>query len=150
MGKCIMRPLTDEGVKKIRAESIKIIEDVGVKVSHEGAKKLLADAGAKVDRKTDLVLIPAALTERCLKKLPQRIVLGGRDPDKDIVLDAKRQDTYYRSMTGAEGYIALANGKYRKGAYPDVKDFVLVDDALENIHIVTAPYYCDPARNLHP
>lgn len=149
MGKCIMRPLSSEGVKKIRTEAIKILEDVGVKVSHEGAKKMLADAGAKVNHKTDLVLIPAGLTEKCLKKLPQRIVLGGRDPDKDIVLDSKRQDTYYRSMTGAEGYIDLRTGKYRKVTYSDVKDFALVDDALENIHIVTAPYYCDPDRNLH-
>lgn len=149
MGKCIMRPLSDEGVRKIRKESIRILEDVGVKVSHNGAKKLLREAGAKVDDNTNLVHIPGDLTEKCLKKLPQRMVLAGRDPDKDIVLGAGIENTYYRSMTGAEGYIDLRTGKYRKVVYSDVKDFALVDDALENIHIVTAPYYCDSDLNLH-
>jgi len=45
MGKLKMTILTQEEVKKIRAESIKILADVGVKVSHEEAKIMLRDAG---------------------------------------------------------------------------------------------------------
>lgn len=148
MSKPLLRLLTDDGVKKISDESIGILEDVGVKVFHVGARKLLEEAGAKVDHQTNLVRIPADLTEQCLNKLPQEIVLAGRDPDRDIVLESAKQNLYNRSMTGAEGWIDIKDGTYRKVVLSDVRDFAVLDDALENIHIATAPYYCDPGLNL--
>ncbi|MBE0479781.1 MAG: trimethylamine methyltransferase family protein [Dehalococcoidia bacterium] len=148
MSKHLMRLLSDEDVGKIREESIKVLEEVGVKVSHEKAKKLLEEAGARVDHDTNLVLIPRSLIEECLKKLPRQILMAGRDPSRDVVLESDRQNVYNRSMTGAEGWIDLHTDKYRKVVLSDVKDFATIDDALENIHIATAPYYCDENLNL--
>lgn len=149
MVKSMIRFLSDEDVKKMRDETIKILEDVGVLVNHYGAKKLLEDFGAKVNDQKSLVHIPGDLTEECLKKLPQRIHIEGRDSDKSVVLNSDNENIYNRSMTGAEGYIDLHNEKYRKVIRSDVRDFGIVTDALENIHICTAPYYSDPGLNLN-
>jgi len=149
MGKTIMRLLSDEDVKKTRGEALKILEDVGVVVSHAAGKKMLKEFGAKVDRQTDLVRIPTDLTQQCLNRLPQKIVMGGRSLDKDVVLEVGNGKVHNRSMSGAEGYVDLYDRKFRKALLSDVKDFAILVDALENIHIGTAPYYSDAGLNMN-
>ena len=114
MGQRLLRLLSDEGVKKMRDEVVRILEDVGVIVNHDEALRLLEEAGAKVDREKNLVRIPANLFEECNKRLPHRIVIEGADPEHTVVLDADNANVYNRSMTGAEGYIDIHDGKYRK------------------------------------
>ncbi len=149
MGQHMLRLLSDEGVRKMREEVIRILEDVGVIVNHDEALKVLEEAGAKVDRQRNLVRIPGDLFEECNKKLPQRIVIEGADSEHTVVLDSSNGNIYNRSMTGAEGYVDIRDGKYRKVVKTDVREFALVADALENIHLCTAPYYCDPDLNLN-
>jgi len=148
MGKCMMRLLSDEDVRKIRVEAIKTLEDVGVKVSHDEAKKMLKKSGATVDHHTDLVLIPRKLTEECLKRVPQKVILGARDLDKDIILEPDNERVYNRSISGGEYYIDLNNGKYRKAVFSDVKDWARLVDGMEGIDICTMPYYSDASLNM--
>lgn len=148
MGKCETRVLSSDEVGRLREETIKILAEVGVKFSHEGAKKMLRDAGAKVDPETDLVLVPARISEECLKRVPRRILYGGRDPDGDIIIGPDNYRVYPRSISGAESYIDLHTGEYRKTRISDVKDWAILVDALENIAECTAPYYGDEGYNL--
>lgn len=149
MGKQVMKFLSGADVEKMRAETIKILEEVGVKVYHDETKKLLENAGAKVDHQTSLVNIPSKLAEECLKKVPRKIVIGGRDANSDVILDLDNEKRLYkRSMTGAEGYIDLQTGEYRKVILSDVKDWGILVDGLENIDIATPPYYSDAGLNL--
>ena len=97
MGKCLMRLLADEDVRQIKEEAVRILEEVGVVVSHGEAKKMLEASGARVDHQTDLVRVPNNLTEECLKRLPQKVTLGGRGVDNDIVLEPGNEKTYGRS-----------------------------------------------------
>jgi trimethylamine--corrinoid protein Co-methyltransferase len=148
MGKFVLRFLSDEEVKRIREEAIKILEDVGVEISHDEAKKMLEDAGAKVDHATNLVHIPAQLAEECLKRIPKKAVLAGREPDKDIILEVGSGREYTRTMTGGEYYIDLNDGKYRKATLSDAKDWAVVVDGMEDIDICTLPYYYDANLNM--
>ncbi|MBI4186520.1 MAG: trimethylamine methyltransferase family protein [Chloroflexi bacterium] len=148
MGKCITRFISDADVKKMRTEAINILEEVGVKVSHEGAKQMLEKAGAKVDYQTDLVKIPGELSEECLRRLPGKVVLGGRQPDKDVVLEPGNERVYNRGMSGGEYYIDLQDGKYRKAVLSDVKDWAIATDGTKGIDICCMPYYYDPGLNV--
>jgi trimethylamine--corrinoid protein Co-methyltransferase len=147
MAKCLAKIISDDEVERIRKESIKILADVGVKVSHQKAKKMLEAAGAKVDHETDLVVIPAELTEDCLKKLPQKLILAGRNPEKDAVIERGIARKYLRTLSGCEMCVDLHNGKYRKIALSDVKDWAVLVDGLENVSLCTAPYYSGQGLN---
>ena len=111
MGKSRMRFLSDEEVQEIAAGAIKVLEDVGVKISHDEAKRMLRESGAKVDQQTDLVHVPSKLTEECLRRVPQEIVLGGRDSEQDVILKPGNERVYTRTIGGAEYYVDLHDGR---------------------------------------
>jgi trimethylamine--corrinoid protein Co-methyltransferase len=148
MGKCSMRLLADKDVKQIKERAVRILEEVGVVVSHGEAKKMLEESGARVDHQTGLVRVPDNLTEECLRRLPQKVTLGGRSADNDIVLEPNNEETYGRSISGSEWYVDPADGKRRKVIRSDVGDFARIADALENIHIASGPYYTEANLNL--
>lgn len=147
MSKCSTTILSDDEVEKIRTDSIRILADVGVKVSHDKAKRMLETAGAKVDHKNDLVVIPAELTEDCLQRLPKKLVLAGREPEKDAIIERGIDRKYPRTLSGCEMYIDLHSGEYRKITLSDVKDWAVLVDGLENISLCTAPYYSGQGLN---
>ena len=46
---------------------------------------MLGDAGADVDMKTQVVKIPPDLVEKCLPKVPRKMTLAGRNPERDLL-----------------------------------------------------------------
>ena len=148
MGKCVTKILSSNEVSKLREETILLLQNVGVIISHEEAKKMLEEAGAEVNQQTDLVKIPAKLSEDCLAKLPKTIVYGARNPEKDIVIGPGNEKVYTRSISGAELYYDLYDGKCRKARIADVKDWAILIDALDNLHECTAPYFTEEGFNL--
>ena len=149
MSNCLTTILSDEEIARIRVDSVKILADVGVKISHNAAKRMLEAAGAKVDHQSDLVLIPTELTENCLESLPMKIILGGRYPDKDLIVERGIDRKYLRSLSGCEMYVDLYNGEYRKISFSDVRDWAVLVDSLENVSICTVPYYSGHGINLN-
>lgn len=148
MGRTVTQILSTDGIDRIRKETFNILATVGVKVSHDRAKKMLEMAGAEVDHQTDLVRIPVELSEECQKRLPQKIVYAGRDPDKDNIMEPSSERRYSRTLGGAESYVDPHDGRYRKARMSDVKDWAILVDALENITECTTPYYNDEHLNL--
>ena len=148
MRKQLMRFLSDEDVIRIREEAINILDEVGLIVKHREVEKMLEEAGAQVDYQTDLVHIPHNLTEKCLERLPEEIVLGGRNLDDDILLNPSNTEIYGRPISGSEFCIDPYDGSRRKVLRTDVANFARLADALDNIHIVSGPYYTDAGLNL--
>jgi trimethylamine--corrinoid protein Co-methyltransferase len=148
MRKKLIKFLSKEEVKRIREEAIKILKEVGVIIKQEEARKLLKESGASVNNKNDLVFIPITLTESCLQKVPNKIVLGGRHTSNDIILGPKQEQIYTRSISGSEWYMDPIYRKRRKVINVDVADFARVADALDKINIATGPYYTDADLNL--
>jgi trimethylamine--corrinoid protein Co-methyltransferase len=137
--KAMIRFLSDEDVRKIHEQTLTVLGDIGVTVEHDSGRAMLADAGAKVDPQTHVVRIPSDLVERSLKTAPKRIVLGARDPDKDLVL--KLGGRMYARNGGGPGHIVdMGTGKARKIMTTDVADYARLVDALDHIDYA-APVY---------
>lgn len=150
MGTGVMKVLTSAEVERLRKEVLKILEEVGVRVCHEEAKELLHKAGAKVDFESDLVKVPVSLSERCLESLPRQTMYGGRNPEDDVIVPvAEGEPPHPRSLSGAEDYVDLKTGQKRDVIYSDMKDWSVLQDALDNIHIQAPPYYADSGMNLN-
>ncbi|MEA1976410.1 MAG: trimethylamine methyltransferase family protein, partial [Chloroflexota bacterium] len=82
------KPLTDEDVKRIHEASLAILERTGVQVEDTEALRLFEDAGAEVDGSR--VRLSSSLVEDSIAKAPSRIVLAGRDPEDDLILEGAR------------------------------------------------------------
>ena len=138
----IFKVLSEQEVQRIHSAALEILNTIGLKIHSEKVRGMLEEAGAIVNHETTLVHFPPNLVEESVKKAPQRVIYGARNPKYDLVLEPGG-NTYNRTLTGPEGYIDLETGKYRLAKMSDVKDWVRLVDALENIDYCGLPYPSD-------
>jgi len=81
---------TDDEAYDIHLASLKVLEQTGVFVEDEEALALLGDCGALVDKKSKMVKIPPYMVEDAIRSAPSKIILAGRKPEKDYVLENNR------------------------------------------------------------
>ncbi len=136
-------PLSEQEVQKLHSASLDILNTMGLRIDSEKVRKMLEEAGAKVNHETMMVRFPPKLVDESVKKAPQRVIYGARNPRYDLVLEPGGA-AYCRPVIGAEGYIDLESGKYRHVQLSDVKDWAILVDALENISYYAGPYPADP------
>jgi trimethylamine---corrinoid protein Co-methyltransferase len=89
-------------IKLIDSTSRQILENPGVFCYNSEAAELYKKAGAKIRQLTDCVQIkiPSELIDKILETAPSKIVLGARNPDNRLVLDA--DEPRVRFVSGAE------------------------------------------------
>jgi trimethylamine--corrinoid protein Co-methyltransferase len=131
------KPLKDHDVEAIHRASLAILERTGVLVEEPDALRLFGQQGARVDGSR--VRIPSAMVEDALDKASSRILLAGRDPENDLILEGKR----VRIGTGGSALrvLDLETAKIRPAILQDVGDIARLVDALENIHFYLLPVY---------
>ncbi len=131
------KPLNDEQVKQIHAASLAILARTGVQVEEPDALRLFREAGADVDG--NRVRLSQPLVKDALDKAPSRIVLAGRDPKDDLILEGAR--VHIGTGGAALQVLDLETGKIRAAVLEDVADMARIVDALDNIHFYLIPIY---------
>ncbi len=143
--------LSDQEVQRIHSGSLKVLYTPGIIVPSERARKLLEEAGAEVNHEAALVRLPSEIVEQSIEKAPGKIIYGGRDPKRDLVLE-RGGATYFRPSQGHEGWIDLETRQYRNVTMPDVKNWIRLADALDNMAYCTGIYPPDvpvEMRDIH-
>jgi trimethylamine---corrinoid protein Co-methyltransferase len=82
--------LTDDDLLDIHSGTLEVLDRTGVFVEAEEAREVFARAGAEVDDGNGVVRIPPHVVEEALRSAPSKVVLAGRDPKNDIVLEPGR------------------------------------------------------------
>ncbi len=131
------QPLTESQVKRIHEASLTILKRTGVQIEHPEAVALFDQAGADIDG--NRVRLPPSLIEDTVEKAPSRILLAGRDPEHDLVLEDKR--VHIGTGGAALQVLDLESDEIRPALLDDVADMARVVDALENIHFYLLPIY---------
>ena len=131
------KPLTDEQVKQIHAASLAILERTGVQVEEPEALELFKAAGAHIDG--NRVRLSSALVEAAVDSAPSRVVLAGRDPKNDLILEGAR--VHIGTGGAALQILDLETEKIRPAVLEDVADMARIVDALDNIHFYLLPIY---------
>ena len=131
------KPLTDEQVKQIHQASLAVLARTGVQVEEPDALRLFREAGADVDG--NRVRLSQSLIEDALDKAPSRIVLAGRDPKDDLILEGAR--VHIGTGGAALQVLDLETEKIRPAVLEDVADMARIVDALDNIHFYLLPIY---------
>jgi trimethylamine--corrinoid protein Co-methyltransferase len=131
------KPLTDEEIRRIHSAALNILERTGVQVDDENALRIFKQAGANVQE--NRVRIHAALIENALQSVPKKVLLAGRDPVNDLILEDKR--VYVGTGGAALQVLDLESGKIRSAVLRDVAELARLVDSLQNIHFYLIPVY---------
>jgi trimethylamine--corrinoid protein Co-methyltransferase len=131
------KPLTEDQVREIHEASLTILERTGVQVEQSEALLHLREAGAKVEG--NRVRIPPSMVEDGISKAPSRVVLAGREPAQDLILEDAR--VYIGTGGAALQVVDMETGEIRPAVLRDVAYTARIVDALENIHFYLVPIY---------
>jgi trimethylamine--corrinoid protein Co-methyltransferase len=125
--------LGEEKVQQIHSATLRILSETGVSLTHVDARGLLLDHGASL--KEERVLLPIALVENCLAKLPKTVKLVGRDPEQAIKLCAG--SGFAHNVGGVPNVFEPQSDARRPAARGDVVQSTRLLDALPNVSSVT-------------
>ena len=127
--------LSEEQLQRIHEASLELLSDYGIYSESDLLLKLFRDGGAAVDTEARVVRIPADMVESALTSAPKSFVLCGRDPDRDIVLEAG--SVYFGLGGSSEPFIwDYSTGKPRQPTRADMVDVTRLGQAAPNIDFV--------------
>lgn len=123
--------LSAHEVQEIHDTSLKILERAGVKVTLPEALEVYRKGGAQVAQDGQTVKLSAKMVEDALRTAPRRVLLAGRDPSQDLILEAKK---VYAGTGGGEIHVLdLETRKLRMATLKDVADLARLVDGLPYI-----------------
>ncbi len=99
--------LTDDQVSAVHRASLEILGNIGIVCGNTQAMELYADNGAKIEARdgTTIAKLPSKLVERCIESSPSTVLLGARNPDNRLILNA--DESRVRFGTGSETNVWL-------------------------------------------
>ena len=123
---------TDDEINKIHLATLEVMEKTGLYVGTDEAMDVLEGGGAKVDRKNKIAKFPPYLVEECIRSAPPKVVLYGRDPAHDVVLEGRRVNfcTFGQGVS-----IMEVDGSVRASVTDDVGKAALLTDAMEEVDV---------------
>lgn len=122
--------LTPDQIELLDQASLDILADPGFTCSNRRVTDLFRRHGATVVEKTEQghltwqIQLPPELVKKCVAGAPSAIVLGARDPDKKLLLDAEVPRVYFGS--GSETNVWIET---------EIEEFVSPRDSGQKIRV---------------
>ncbi len=133
--------LTEDELEEIHYGTLEVLNETGIFVEDENALDRFEEGGAVVDRNTKIVKIPSHMVEDAIRSAPPKVVLHGRDPKHDIVLENTR--VYFTNFSEGVMVNDPYTGENRSPLKSDLIDSAKVIDALPEID------FCEKALGAH-
>jgi trimethylamine--corrinoid protein Co-methyltransferase len=139
-GPRIKRPLQvldEDAVVRIDTASMEILERTGVRFRDQRALEVFHKAGAQVDFQREIVKIPQALLQSCLRDAPSEYIQCARNPDNDVSVGG--DEIHMRGGSGQIYVIDSMTKTRRTATLADLQNGTRLMDGLKNIHLLGAP-----------
>ncbi len=133
--------LNDEELEDIHSATLEVLEKTGIYVEADEALDFFEKGGASVNYKTKIVKIPAYMVEESIQSTPSKVILYGRDPKHDLVLDNSR--VHFTNFSEGVQIIDPRTGERREPVKTDLKDAARVIDYLDDVD------FCEKAIGAH-
>ena len=143
--------LNEEDKRLIHEAALDVMADVGVRIHSTMARDSLKKAGAIIDDKTNIVRFPQELTKSLIAKVPEKIVLAGREKEFDLPVDGTH--CYYTTDGCGISVWEQKTRSRRLSVLQDIKNTAIIADYLpycsiyepmvvpsdipEEIHVIT-------------
>ena len=127
---------TDDELAELHRATLDVLQDAGLMVFNDEAQEILYSHGCKVDKETNIVKIPPYIVDEAIKSAPSTVLLAGRDPKYDIVLEGTRVG--FANFGAGIQVLDLETGEIRESTKKDVAETALLCDALDGVDIYIA------------
>ncbi|MBW2082272.1 MAG: trimethylamine methyltransferase family protein [Deltaproteobacteria bacterium] len=124
---------TDDELEQIHFATIEVLKKTGLFIGSKEAREVLDGGGAIVDEKTKTVKFPPYLVEDAIRSAPSKVLLAGRDPKHDIVLESNRVG--FTNFGEGVFVIDPYTGERRETTKQDVADSARIVDYLDQIDV---------------
>ena len=142
---------TEEELRQIHYATLEVLWHEGLHVGSEEARNIFKDGGALVDHSEGVVRIPSYMVEDAIKSAPSTIILAGRDPKNDCVVDGSRVN--FTTFGAGIQVIDIDTGELRDTTKDDVGKTALLADYLDGVdvysHAVSARDCPNSSVDLH-
>ncbi len=124
---------TDDELNDIHAATLEVLWKTGMFVEDEEALEIFDGGGAHIDPKTRIVKIPPNLVEDAVQSAPEIVLLAGRNPKDDMLLEKNRVG--FDCFGEAIQITDPRTRELREPTKADLADATRLVDALEHIDI---------------
>lgn len=124
---------TDDELAAIHQATLEVLKLTGVAVYSAEARERFAQAGCVVEKNL-LVKIPPHVVEDAIRSAPEKIVLAGRSPDRDVVLEGRR--VHFTNFGEGIKVYDIDTGDLRATTKKDLAMAARVVDALDPIDVM--------------
>jgi trimethylamine---corrinoid protein Co-methyltransferase len=128
---------TEDELLEIHSATLEVLSRTGVFVEDDEALQIFADAGADIDRERRVVRLPAHLVDDAIRSAPSKVVMCGRDPARDVVLEDGRVG--FTNFGEGIQVVDPYTGELHASRKQDVADCTKIIDALPEIDVVERP-----------
>ena len=133
--------LTEDELNQIHLGTIEVLDQTGVFVEDKKALAIFEENGAVVDQDKKIVKIPPYLVEEAIRTAPSKVILAGRDPKHDLVLESNR--VHFTNFSEGVKINDPYSGENRPPLKQDLVDTARVIDYLDEVD------FCEKALGAH-
>jgi trimethylamine--corrinoid protein Co-methyltransferase len=83
-----LKIFTDDELEEIHLATLEVLQNTGLFIEGEEALDILDGGGAVVDRNNKVVKFPPYLVEDAIRSAPSKLLLAGRNPKNDFVMES--------------------------------------------------------------
>jgi trimethylamine--corrinoid protein Co-methyltransferase len=128
---CGLQLFSDFDVEAIHNNTLEIMEKTGINIQSDRTIDIFEKAGADVDRQKQIVRIPAWMVEEAVRTAPGKVLLAGRDPKNDVILEKGRVN-FIPFGTGVT-VIDPFTGEYRHSTKKDIEQLARITDYMDQM-----------------
>jgi len=132
---CGLGLLSDDEVDELHRATLHILERTGILVLDDEAQEIFCAHGCDVDKETNIVKIPSYLVEDAIRLSPSQVLLAGRNPKNDRVLEGNR--VCFTNFGYGLKVMDLETGAIRESTKKDTEESTLLVDALDEVDVYT-------------
>jgi len=125
------RVLNENDKARIHASTLEVLLKTGVFVEDREALKIFDGGDCNIDPKTKIVKIPPHVVEDAIQSAPEIVLLAGRDPKDDLVLEMNRVS--FANFSTAIKVTDPYTKEIRTSTKADVADCARLIDYLDNV-----------------
>jgi trimethylamine--corrinoid protein Co-methyltransferase len=133
--------LTEDELNEIHLGTLELLDTTGIYIEDETALDTFEAGGARVDRERRIVRIPPYLIEEAIRSAPSKVILAGRDPRHDLVLESNR--VHFTNFSEGVKVNDLHTGENRTPNKQDLVDTARIIDYLDEVD------FCEKALGAH-
>jgi trimethylamine--corrinoid protein Co-methyltransferase len=128
-----LNSLTNDELFDIHLATLEVLEKTGLFIETDEALEVFDGCGAEVDRDKKIVKIPPYLVEDAIRSAPSKILLAGRDPQHDKVLEAGR--VHFTNFSEGIEVVDPQTGARRPPVKADLANAAKLVDYLDGIDV---------------